>query len=105
MNCTTWLSHIVKIGLVVTMMSPLVELVTDPASAQGIQMWNTPCLKAYKTWKSLAKHKAFVVSNSSAGGGEDSPVPIRMGHQQKLLPKTPPSSPVRKRNMALVDVM
>jgi hypothetical protein len=69
MNCTNWLSHSVKIVLLFALMLPLVELSRAPASAQGIEVWNKPCLKAYKKWKSEAKHKAFVVSNSSAGGG------------------------------------
>lgn len=69
MNHTNWLLHPVKIVLLFALMLPLVELSRTPASAQGIEFWNKPCLKAYKTWKSLAKHKAFVVSNSSAGGG------------------------------------
>jgi hypothetical protein len=66
-NCTAFLLHFVKIGLVVAVMSPLAA--TAPASAQGIEMWNKPCLKFYKKWKQFAKHKAFAVSNSSAGGG------------------------------------
>jgi hypothetical protein len=69
MNCTNWLSHSVKIVLLFVLILPLVELSRAPAAAQGIEAWNRPCLKAYKKWKSLAKHKAFVVSNSNAGGG------------------------------------
>jgi hypothetical protein len=69
MNCTNWLSHSVKIVLLFALMLPLVGLSRAPASAQGIEAWNKPCLKAYQKWKSLAKHKAFVVSNSNAGGG------------------------------------
>lgn len=69
MNCTISLSQIVKISLVVTLMSPLAEVVTAPASAQGLEFWNKSCLKLYKKWKTSAKHRAFAVSNSSAGGG------------------------------------
>jgi hypothetical protein len=69
MNYSDWLSHFVKIGLFVTLMLPLVELATAPASAQGLEPWNKPCLKYYKKWKTMAKHKAFAVSNSNAGGG------------------------------------
>lgn len=68
MICTAGLSHFVKIGLVVTMISSLVVVATAPASAQGIEMWNKPCLKFYKKWETLAKHKAFAISNSNAGG-------------------------------------
>jgi hypothetical protein len=68
MNCTDWLSHSVKIGLLVPLILPLAELATAPASAQGLETWNKPCLKLYKKWKTTAKHTAFAVSNSSAGG-------------------------------------
>ena len=69
MNYSSWLLHPVKIVLLFALMLPLVELSRTPASAQGLEAWNKPCLIAYKKWKSLAKHKAFVVSNSNAGGG------------------------------------
>ncbi len=65
----TCLSRIVKSGLVIAVMSPLIAFEAVPTSAQGIEMWNKPCLKEYKKWKTLAKHKAFAVSNSNAGGG------------------------------------
>ena len=70
MNCTHWPPYLIRIALVFFLILPLIELFSAPASAQGIEMWNKPCLKLYKTWKSLAKHKAFVVSNSIAGGGD-----------------------------------
>ena len=69
MNCTNWLSHSSKIILVFALILPLVELSNAPASAQGLELWNKDCLKAYKKWKTEAKHKAFAVSNSGAGGG------------------------------------
>ena len=39
------------------------------AQAQGVSAWNAPCLKAFRKWKTLARHKAFAVSNSNAGAG------------------------------------
>jgi len=48
---------------------PVADLAVAPAQAQGIEFWNKPCLKAYKKWKTLGKHKAFALSNSNAGGG------------------------------------
>lgn len=55
--------------LVAAVLLPAGELLVAPAQAQGLDSWNKPCLKAYKKWKALAPHKAFAVSNSSAGGG------------------------------------
>ena len=36
---------------------PVADLAVAPAQAQGIEFWNKPCLKAYKKWKTLGKHK------------------------------------------------
>lgn len=69
MNNTVWLTHSIKIGLLVTLIFPMVEIATAPARSQGLEAWNKPCLKEYKKWKTLAKHKAFAVSNSNAGAG------------------------------------
>lgn len=69
MNSTSWLSRSYKIMLVAALILASVESLVTPAHAQGLEMWNTSCMKAYKKWKTLASHKAFAVSNSSAGGG------------------------------------
>jgi hypothetical protein len=69
MNYNNGFFHLAKIGLLATLILQLGQLATPPASAQGLEAWNRPCLKLYKKWKPLSKHKAFAVSNSNAGGG------------------------------------
>ena len=69
MKHTGWLSKIHKIMLLAALTLPSIETFGTPAHAQGLELWNTDCLKAYKKWKTLASHKAFAVSNSNAGGG------------------------------------
>jgi hypothetical protein len=69
MNRTSWLSRSYKIILVAAVVLTSIEPFVTPAHAQGLEMWNTNCKKAYKKWKTLATHKAFAVSNSSSGGG------------------------------------
>ena len=58
-----------KMLLAAALIWPVADLAVAPAQAQGIEFWNKPCLKAYKKWKTLGKHKAFALSNSNAGGG------------------------------------
>ena len=58
-----------KTILAVALALPLLELSIAPAAAQGLEFWNRDCQNAYKKWKSNSPHKAFAVSNSSAGGG------------------------------------
>ena len=69
MNSIKWFWQLANIGLLVLLILPLVVFGAVPSSAQGIEMWNKPCLKAYKKWKTLTNHKAFAISNSSAGAG------------------------------------
>ena len=64
-----WQLHVAEIVLLVTLGFSLFELAAPRAAAQGLEAWNKPCLKEYKKWKTLAKHKAFAVSNSNAGAG------------------------------------
>jgi hypothetical protein len=69
MNNTSWLSQSYKVMLVAAVMLASIEPLVTPAHAQGLDLWNKNCLKAYKKWKTLANHKAFAVSNSNSGGG------------------------------------
>ena len=69
MGDTSWLSKSCKIILIAAVILSSIEPRVTPAHAQGLDFWNTNCLKAYKKWKTLAPHKAFAVSNSNAGGG------------------------------------
>ncbi len=69
MDRANWLSKSCKIMLVAAVILPSVELSLTPAQAQGLDMWNRNCLKAFKKWKTLGRHKAFAVSNSGSGGG------------------------------------
>ncbi|MGB9142208.1 MAG: hypothetical protein WCB71_08420 [Aestuariivirga sp.] len=68
MSPTRWLSPSHKFILAAVVILFSGEVSGLPASAQGLEFWNKDCQKAYKKWKTLASHKAFAVSNSSAGG-------------------------------------
>jgi hypothetical protein len=41
----------------------------QPAAAQGVQIWNKPCKKAFKQWQNAQKHKAFATSNPNTNSG------------------------------------
>jgi hypothetical protein len=69
MICTSWLSSCIKIVLAIALSLSLLELSGSPVLAQGLELWNKNCKKDYKKWTSAANHKAFAVSNSTAGGG------------------------------------
>ena len=68
MGPTRWLSPSHKFILAAAVILFSGEVSGLPASAQGLEFWNKDCQKAYKKWKTSASHKAFAVSNSSAGG-------------------------------------
>lgn len=68
MGNARWLFKSCKILLAAAVILPSAESLVMPAQAQGLDSWNKPCLKAYKKWKTLARHKAFAVSNSNSGG-------------------------------------
>jgi hypothetical protein len=69
MDGTSWLSGSCKIMLIAAVVLPSMEPLATPAHAQGLEFWNKNCLKAYRQWKTLPRHKAFAVSNSKSGGG------------------------------------
>ena len=67
-NPASWYFRFRIITLITLVVFTLTEPYLGTAHAQGIETWNRACMKAYKKWKTMAKHKAFAVSNSSYGG-------------------------------------